>query len=121
MEILFVQELVKHTKDNPVITLVNPGLCWSNMVQSDSRVKTAFFWLMRTILARTTEVGSRNLVAGVIAGPASHGKYMSDGVNQDYGVAEWIKTPEGQEKQKRVYDQTLAFLEKISPGISNNI
>ncbi len=121
MEILFVQELVKHTADKPVITLMNPGFCWSNLVRFDSGLKMAVMNIWRTLLARTTEVGARTLVAGIIAGPESHGKYMSDGINQDHGVAGWIKTPEGQERQKRVYDQTLAVLEKISPSICNNI
>ena len=121
MEILLVQELVKHTKDKPVVTLVNPGFCWSNLVSFENPVGAAVFWFWRTILARTTEVGSRTLVAGIIAGPESHGHFMSDCVNQDHGVAGWIKTPEGQDTQKRLYEQTLAHLEKISPGISNNI
>jgi retinol dehydrogenase-12 len=34
--------------------------------------------LMSAIIARTTEVGSRTLVAGVAGGEESHGAYMAD-------------------------------------------
>ena len=121
LEILFVQELVKHTKETPIITLVNPGWCWSNLVRTESAIKLAVIKTIMTLMARSTEVGSRALVAGIVAGPGSHGHYMSDGANQDYGVADWIKSPEGQQRQKKLYDQTLVILEKIEPGISKNI
>jgi retinol dehydrogenase 12 len=121
MEILFVQEFVKHANAQPIVTLVNPGFCHSNLVQTDSALRRGVMWVFKTLLARTTEVGSRNLVAGVVAGPESHGKYMSDGVNQEHGLIAWITTEDGERKQKKVYEQTMAILEKISPGIRKNI
>ena len=74
-----------------------------------------FKWLM----ARTTEVGSRTLVAGACAGEGSHGKYMADCVNQE--AVGWLSTEDGAKLQRRVYEQTLEVLEKIEPGISKTI
>jgi retinol dehydrogenase 12 len=74
---------------------------------------------LQWILARSTEVGSRTLVAGACAGKASHGKYMADSANQE--PAHWISTEEGVTLQRRVYEQTLDVLEKIEPGISKNV
>lgn len=74
---------------------------------------------LKWIMARSTEVGSRTLVAGACAGEASHGKYMADSANQE--PAGWISTVEGVKLQRRVYEQTLDVLEKIEPGISRNV
>jgi retinol dehydrogenase-12 len=71
------------------------------------------------MLARTTEVGSRTLVAGVCVGEVSHGKYMCDGVNQE--VAGWVRSKRGMMVQKKVYEETLKVLEGICAGVSKNI
>jgi hypothetical protein len=74
---------------------------------------------LKWIMARSTEVGSRTLVAGACAGSASHGNYMADSAHQE--PARWISTEEGVKLQGRVYEQTLDVLEKIEPSISKNI
>jgi retinol dehydrogenase-12 len=118
LEILFVRELVKHTEKVPVITTVNPGFCKSELGR-DGAPFLAFIKFLRYLLARSTEVGSRTLLAGACAGEGSHGMYMSDCENRE--VAPWIETKDGAKVQKKVYEQTLAVLEKIEPGISKNI
>jgi retinol dehydrogenase-12 len=119
MEVLFVRELVKHSGTRPIITLVNPGLCHTDFMRNvTSPVKRTLLPLLMT-LARTAEVGSRTLVAGACATVENHGKYMADGVNQE--VAAWVRSSRGVEVQKKVYDQTLAVLEGIEPGITKNI
>jgi len=125
--VLFIRELVSRLKSTnsappPVtINLVNPGLCVSNLV--NERVTNfaiqaivSFFF---GILARTTEVGSRTLVLGACAGPASHGEFMSDGVNQN--VEKWIYGDVGKEAQKRVFEQTLRILETRNPGVGSAV
>lgn len=37
------------------------------------------FEVIKFLIARTTEVGSRTLVAGAEVGEESHGEYMADG------------------------------------------
>ena len=119
LEVLFVREMVKHTSKTPVITLVNPGLCHSELVREATGVVAVFASVLKALLARTTEVGSRTLLAGATAGQASHGMFMSDGKNRQ--VEAWILTEKGAEVQKRVYEQTLKVLEEVEPGISKNI
>jgi retinol dehydrogenase 12 len=113
-----VRELVKHTEKVPIITTVNPGFCKSELGR-DGAPFLALVKLMRYLLARSTEVGSRTLLAGACAGEGSHGMYMSDCENRD--VVPWIETEEGARVQKKVYQQTLAVLERVEPGISKNI
>ena len=73
---------------------------------------------LQYLVARSTEIGSRALVAGACAGLGSHGKYMSDCVNLE--PAGWIQTEEGARLQRRVYEQTMDVLEKVEPDISKN-
>jgi retinol dehydrogenase-12 len=117
-EVLFVRELVKHTEKVPIITTVNPGFCKSELGR-DGAPFLALIKFFRYLFARSTEVGSRTLLAGACAGEGSHGMYMSDCENQN--VAPWIETEDGARVQKKVYEQTLAVLERIEPGISKNI
>ena len=43
-------------------------------------MQAAVFSVIEALLARSSEVGARTLVAGVVAGEESQGRYMSDGV-----------------------------------------
>ena len=113
-----MRELVKHAEKVPVITAVNPGFCKSELGRDGAPFLAAIKFL-RYLLARSTEVGSRTLLGGACAGEGSHGMYMSDCQNQI--VAPWIETEDGARVQKKVYEQTLAVLERIEPGISKNI
>ena len=78
LEVFYVRELVSKqrsdTKPRIITNLVNPGLCHSGLVKDNTLVAQAF----KFVFARTTEVGSRTLVAGVEAGDESHGQYMSE-------------------------------------------
>lgn len=56
---------------------------------------------------------------GACAGPASHGEFMSDGVNQN--VEKWIYGDVGKEAQKRVFEQTLRILETRNPGVGSAV
>src|SRR5271170_888531 len=114
--ILLVRELAKHSPTPPVITAVNPGFCKSDFLRNLKGPAVYIVAGLKWIMARSTEVGSRTLVAGACAGKASHGKYMADSANQE--PAGWISTEEGVKLQRRVYEQTLDVLEKIEPGIS---
>lgn len=120
LEVLFVRELVKKTQQTPIITMVNPGLCWSEFQRDMTHpVGAALRTLFMYPLARTTEVGSRTLVAGISTGSESHGEYMADCANQE--AASWVRSSSGQKTQREVYAQLLAVLEDIEPGISKNI
>ncbi|KAI1626043.1 hypothetical protein EDD37DRAFT_626225 [Exophiala viscosa] len=115
IEVLFVRELVdrmKATSPEPpvVITLVNPGLCRSNLDRSMNVVAQWLLYGFRLIAGRSTEVGSRTLVYGACTGPESHGEFMSDGQNQN--VEPWIYTETGNKAQRKVFEQTMRVLDE---------
>lgn len=70
-----------------IINCLTPGACRSDFDRESTGAKRFIFEIMQTTIARTTEAGSRTLVAGVAAGEESHGKYMAD-----CQVAEYVYT-----------------------------
>lgn len=125
MEILFVRELVsrmdaQRTSPPPVtITVVNPGMCKSDIDRNGNPFARAILWFIRLFLARTTEVGSRTLVHGANPGPESHGEFMSDGKIQE--VERWIYSDMGKKAQVKLFEQTMKILESRKPGIGAEI
>lgn len=78
LEVLYTRALAEKAKQSRkpevIINYLNPGLCHSELAR-DSGWGLA---IMKALLARSTEVGSRTLVhAGTEAGTESHGHYLS--------------------------------------------
>ncbi|KIW93121.1 uncharacterized protein Z519_05726 [Cladophialophora bantiana CBS 173.52] len=127
--ILFIRELVlrlrEHDRSRTVtaspitITLVNPGLCMSDLDRNVILPGRILMYIVRLLLGRSTEVGSRTLVYGACAGPDSHGAFMSDGKNQE--VEKWIYSDLGQKAQSKVFEQTMKVLESRRPGIGAEV
>ncbi|KAJ5557480.1 NAD(P)-binding protein [Penicillium frequentans] len=117
MEVFFTRELVARlgSSTRVIINLVNPGLCTSNLDRNSGK-SPAMLRLVRFILDRTTEVGSRTIVLAASAPASSHGEFQSDGANQD--VEAWIYTEVGQRVQKKVFEQTLQILDARKAGIA---
>ena len=119
LEVLTVRQLAplisQSTNSKAVIlNILNPGLCHSSLSREVHSIK---FHLMKLLLARSTEQGSRTLVLAAAAGRESHGKYMTDGKANDGALAAWIKTDEGRETEERIWAELKDKLERISPGI----
>lgn len=122
LEVLFVRELcarisAKHPGDpSVVINLVNPGLVHSALAR-EAGWKLAFFKLL---FARSTEYGSRTeTYAALEAGIETNGGYLDD--CQLKGLAPFVPSEEGTTVGKRIYEELMAKLEGIQPGISKNI
>jgi hypothetical protein len=80
MQILYCQQLAPAITNSqqPAVTinLLDPGYCHSGIFAENEHVGIR---ISKKVLARSTEEGSRTLVAAVVAGNEStHGKYMSD-------------------------------------------
>jgi hypothetical protein len=57
------------------VNLVNPGWCHSELMRDMSNPVVG---LLKRVVCRTTEVGSRTLVHAGLQGPETHGRYLSD-------------------------------------------
>ncbi|KAG9839048.1 NAD(P)-binding protein, partial [Aureobasidium melanogenum] len=118
MDVLCTRALAERTPSPYPVTIntMNPGFCYSEL----SREFNGFaFWLMYKLLARTTEVGSRTLVAAALASHDTHGQYMSDCMVEE--PSKFVRSEEGRRTQERVWAELIAKLEAIQPGILNNI
>ncbi|KAL8878344.1 MAG: hypothetical protein Q9198_003824, partial [Flavoplaca austrocitrina] len=118
LQIFYLRALAAHTShpttnnnhnNTIMLNIVNPGLCHSEF-NREGRLDLA---VMKFFLARTTEVGSRNLVYATTAGEETHGLYISS-CRVD-SVAPLVTSDIGTETQKRVWEQLNMKLEKIEP------
>jgi NAD(P)-dependent dehydrogenase (short-subunit alcohol dehydrogenase family) len=114
LEVLLVQELAGLVRGSEVIVnMINPGLCHSQLGREIGWQLT----LMKMVLARTTEVGSRTLVAGATAGLESHGSYMTDGHVENSAFSPFVRSEEGRQAREKLWAELEVILEGVRPGI----
>jgi NAD(P)-dependent dehydrogenase (short-subunit alcohol dehydrogenase family) len=118
LEILVIRQMAPQLEQSDVIlNMLNPGLCHSEL----ARDAGLFMVVMKFVLARTTEVGSRTLVAAAVAGSDSHGKYMNDSHINDDALSDFVKSADGEEASKKIWKELREILESIQPGITSNL
>lgn len=61
-----------------MINLLNPGLCYSDLTRDLSLGYKVYVAILRFLLARSAEAGSRTLLHASVQGEGSHGKYLSE-------------------------------------------
>jgi NAD(P)-dependent dehydrogenase (short-subunit alcohol dehydrogenase family) len=116
--VLVVREIAPKLEGSGVtLNILNPGLCHSELNRDGGWVVN----IMKVLLARTTEMGSRTLVAAAVAGPESHGKYMTDAKIDDNALSDFVKSTDGKEAGKRVWKELSEILEEIHPGITGHL
>ncbi|KAK4138669.1 NAD(P)-binding protein [Trichocladium antarcticum] len=125
IDILVARELAErlnaaHGDRSPVtVNIANPGLCKSSLFRN-----TPFYvrWAMAAacfVLGRTSEVGSRALLAAATMGRTSHGRYVDSG-RVDCPSA-FVMSWEGRMVQPALFDELMEILESIAPGVTGNI
>ena len=95
---------------------VNPGWCHSELSRE---MEGAALRLIMKTFCRTTEVGSRTLVHAGLSGPETHGQYLSDCTVKP--CAPLVEGKEGEEAQRRVWQELAAKLEAIAPGVTKTL
>ncbi|MCJ1473923.1 hypothetical protein MMC13_002579 [Lambiella insularis] len=119
LEVFYVRALAAHmsASSKPAVTLntLTPGLCHSEL----GREAGWGLYFMKLLLARSTEVGSRTLVAGSEAGPETHGCYMNH--SKVFPPSKFVLSEEGKKTEQRVWEELSKILEKIEPGVMGNI
>ena len=118
LEVLAIRQIAPKLAGSGVtLNMLNPGLCHSEL----SRDSNFVLEIMKFFLARTTEVGSRTLVASAEAGPESHGTYMHDGKVADGELSAYVVSKDGEAASEKVWSELKDVLEKIVPGVTGNI
>ncbi|KAK4233612.1 hypothetical protein C8A03DRAFT_38669 [Achaetomium macrosporum] len=97
------------------VNLVDPGLCWSELARDFDGLGNRVFM---TLLARSTEVGSRTLLHAGAQGADSHGGYLSS--CQPTTPSAVVAGPGGKDLQERVWRELVGKLDAIVPGVTSN-
>ncbi|EIM87345.1 NAD-P-binding protein [Stereum hirsutum FP-91666 SS1] len=108
------------TKPFVIVNTLNPGFCESTLRREVSGFQGAAMAVSELLLQRKTAVGARTLVHAASTGRESHGKYLSDCQvhpspldSGKWGDEDVLRT--------RIWNELISKLEKIEPGISQNI
>ncbi|KAJ5456349.1 hypothetical protein N7530_011623 [Penicillium desertorum] len=118
LQVLLVQELAGRVPGSQVvINMLNPGFCHSQLTREAGWKYT----LMKALLARSTEVGSRTLVAGATAGLESHGAYMTDGHVESTALSPFVRSDEGRQAREKLWAELSSILEGVRPGVMQNV
>ncbi|KAH7202408.1 hypothetical protein DER44DRAFT_871368 [Fusarium oxysporum] len=119
LEVFIVREMAARRPVElcPVtINTTNPGLCSSGLGGGEEGL---LFKVGSFLFARSAEVGSRNLVYSASAGAETHGQYLDRCKIQQ--PATIVTGPGGKTTQERVWDELIAKLDKVQPGITGNL
>ncbi|PBP21262.1 short chain dehydrogenase [Diplocarpon rosae] len=123
LELLALRELAlamsASGKPQVILNTLTPGLCHSQLMRHASFPLNILAPIGKFFLARTTEVGSRTLVAAASATEDTHGMYLQDCEIKE--PSRWVRSKKGKEVQGKFYEELLETLEKIEPGITRNI
>ncbi|CZR63677.1 related to light induced alcohol dehydrogenase Bli-4 [Phialocephala subalpina] len=123
LEVFFVRELAKKINESKkpkvIVNCMTPGACKSDFDRESTGLKAVVMGVLKFLIARTTEAGSRTLLAGATAGEESHGQYMTNCVVDK--PSPLVLSEEGAVLQKKLWDQLLKKLEVIQPDIEKNI
>ncbi|KAI9830054.1 MAG: hypothetical protein M1819_005884 [Sarea resinae] len=117
LEVLAVREIASRVADSGVVVnMLNPGLCHSELARDSGWG----LWFLKLVLARSTEVGSRALMAAAAAGKESHGAYISDAKVANEELSAFVRSEEGATAQAKVWKELGEILEKIQPGVMSS-
>lgn len=107
LEVMFVRELASRLPNpTPVsVSAINPGFCHSRLTRSieSNPVINVAVRVMKALLARTTEMGSRTLVHPAV-GPGErvrHGRYVS--CCEVAEESDYVLSEEGKEVSGRLW------------------
>ncbi|KAF8557653.1 hypothetical protein OG21DRAFT_1482117 [Imleria badia] len=123
--VMFVRELASRLPNpTPVsVSAINPGFCDSHITRSveSNAVIKVMVRMMKALLARTTEMGSRTLVHPAVESGerARHGRFVSScEVTEE---SDYVLSDEGKEISRRVWTETVEVLGKIDPRVNHII
>lgn len=121
LEVFVVRQLASEMapSDPVIINALSPGFCQSTLFRHAPGFLRAILEIGVRIIGRTSEMGSRALMAAAAAGRETHGGYMDQCKPRD--PSKFVMSEEGQQVQERVYKELMEVLEGVQPGITKNV
>lgn len=130
------EQLTKSTKEGRITAnYLNPGFVATEIMREGGPIYQVYLWVMKKLLSRNPEEGGRTLVNAAEGGEATHGAYLNDCKPDKYVFdriltviqliiyrpSEFVKSEEGAKVQKQLWRELSEKLEKIHPGVMQNI
>ncbi|KAL4874536.1 hypothetical protein BJY04DRAFT_203705 [Aspergillus karnatakaensis] len=102
------------------LNAVSPGLCKTGLLRETPLVARLLTGPIMAVLARSAEEGSRTLVHAAAADDGeTNGKYLRDCKVTE--PAAFVGSQEGQATQEKLLQELLDELQKVAPGIGQNL
>ena len=106
LNVFFARGLSERLRDKPlIVNAVNPGFCHSELTRHATGSKAWVAWLMKKLLARSTEQGSRQLIWACIGGKDNidelRGAYISSMRVQE--PSDFVVSEEGKLAQTKLW------------------
>jgi retinol dehydrogenase 12 len=116
--VMLARQFAKHfPQDNLTWTSVDPGFCMSSIDRSLPSWGASILIFFRWLLGRSSELGSRNLLWGSLAGKKDgvdgEGTYIASCKVLEPNP--FLKTEQGQQTEERIYKQTVELFKQIAP------
>lgn len=115
------QNILTQSKNTVVWNILNPGWCYSELSRDNAGLAKIAEMTIGSLLKRTTEVGGRTLASGLVAGKESNGEYMHDGVVDDSALSSYVKSKDGGDMGKRLWEEVKPIYERVRPGITKGL
>jgi retinol dehydrogenase 12 len=106
LNVFFARGLSERLRDKSlIVNAVNPGLCHSELTRNATGIGAMVVWLIKKLLARTTEEGGRQLIWACIGGKDNidqlHGAYISSMRIQE--PSDSVVSEEGKRAQAKLW------------------
>jgi NAD(P)-dependent dehydrogenase (short-subunit alcohol dehydrogenase family) len=106
LNVFFARGLSERLRDKPIIVnTVDPGYCHSDLARHTTGLTAWAAWLLKQLLARSTEQGSRQLIWACIGGKDNidqlHGTYISS--MRVLEPSDFVVSEEGKRAQTKLW------------------
>lgn len=108
-----------NSKDGVILNTLTPGFCRTSLFRDNKFPASLFIKITSTLIGRSAEAGSRELVYAAAAGPETHGKWLDS--HEIREPSPFVQSQEGKMLQAQVYKELTSILEGIEPGITKGI
>jgi NAD(P)-dependent dehydrogenase (short-subunit alcohol dehydrogenase family) len=120
LNVFFARALNDRLRDKfLVVNSVNPGFCHSSLLKSLTGTRALLNWIMESLLARTSEQGSRQLIWACIGGKDNvdelRGAYISS--MEIHEPSDSVVSEEGKRAQAILWDALIDELAKGDPSV----
>ncbi|KAJ7121955.1 hypothetical protein C8R43DRAFT_959322 [Mycena crocata] len=120
LNVLFVRALNARLGDAPlIVNAVNPGFCVSELRRGFTGVAGIFMSIMVSLLAFSTDEGSRRLVWGAVGFPEDPNKLRGQYLNHNRvdESSDFVISAEGQKFQNDTWNELIEMLGKEDPNV----